>query len=81
MSRSFKKYPIGSYCNPGVQKKFKRNEHQAERKTIKQQLNVCNDFDNLILNHPKEYGNEWSSPRDGKVWVKNKRWQVKVIRK
>lgn len=66
MSRSYKKTPIGGCCSSGGQKKFKEYEHRAERSRIKILLKVNPEIENLP--HHKEYGNEWSSPRDGKIY-------------
>lgn len=64
MSRSYRKTPIvGASCSRS-NKRFKQYEHRAERKKIKQLLAL--GIENLP--HPKEYGNEWDSPRDGKNW-------------
>ncbi len=69
MSRSYKKYPGGGLGSSKHQKQYKQAEHRAERSKIKSTLLVGKE----ILPHPKEYGNEWSSPRDGKqYWLKPK---------
>lgn len=75
MSRSFRKTKIFSMTSgggrSGTQKKFKIYEHQAERTNVKMKLRSCDDFEELILPSPKEYGNEWASPRDGKSYWEN----------
>ena len=48
-----------------AQKKFKQKEHRKERRAVNQAKTLEN------IPHPKEYGNEWSSPRDGKMWFGN----------
>lgn len=68
MSKSYRKTPIMGICGGGMQKRFKQYEHRAERSTIKIKLKM-EDYDNLP--HPKTYGNEWASPRDGKMWFGN----------
>lgn len=78
MGKSQRKTPIlGMAGSKRAQKKFRTYEHQAERTKINQILNqtmnLIKDAEALInielaLPHPKEYGNEWASPRDGKVW-------------
>ena len=79
MSRSKKKHPGGGNANSTRQKQFKKQEHKAERHAVKQRLNTAIEADilgqdiNVLLPHPKEYGNEWASPRDGKqYWT---RWK------
>ena len=49
-----------------AQKTFKQQEHRRERRAVNSLLTV-EEFDN----HPdtKKYGNEWASPRDGKMWM------------
>lgn len=64
MSRSKRKTPIGGMTTSTAQKKFKEQEHRAERSKVRQDLKQNKE----ILPHPKEYGNEWASPRDGKQW-------------
>jgi len=70
MSRSYKKTKIFSYCKSETQKRFKVSEHQAERSNVRIKLKTCKDYDNLVFS-PKEYGNEWASPRDGKHYWEN----------
>lgn len=65
MSRSVKKYPGYSPCSTKGQKKYKKAEHKSERRTIKTKLSSNKE----LLPHPKEYGNEWTSPRDGKCYA------------
>ena len=67
MSRSFKKHPGGGFASSKGQKKYKQSEHRAERSKIHQLLKLL--FEDLP--HPKEYGNEWASPRDGKQYWLN----------
>lgn len=68
MSKSFKKTPVQGICSSRAQKHFKQSEHRAERSAVKIKLKM-EDYDNLP--HPKIYGNEWASPRDGKMWFGN----------
>lgn len=64
MSRSKRKNPIMGWAGgTTAQKAFKKQEHQRERSIVKDLLKVGN-YD--ILPHPKQFGNEWDSPRDGK---------------
>ena len=83
MGKSYKKKPGGGNCSSRRQKEFKVQEHQAERKIVRQQLTVAKalplDAIDPDLPHPKEFGNEWSSPRDGKqYWIDHdKDWMRK----
>lgn len=68
MARSRKKNPGHGATGSKSNKKFKRQEHQKERHLVKQKLRE-ERFDELP--DPKEFGNEWASPRDGKrYWLK-----------
>lgn len=67
MSRSRRKTPImGITGNNSTQKKFKQKEHKRERKLVNQKDLLIEECPN-----PKEFGNEWASPRDGKAWFGN----------
>lgn len=77
MSRSYRRTPIIGNCNSKVQHEFKKKEHRSERRRVK----VCLQM-NFECPHPKEYGNEWSSPRDGKHLLSdpnddNRKWMRK----
>lgn len=76
MSRSHKKNPGGGWgCNTeGQQKKYRSQENRAKRRKVKVVLLL-----NEEMPHEKEYGNEWSSPRDGKqYWLNhNAKWMRK----
>lgn len=72
MSRSFRKTPIISICSNKKQQIFKQREHRAERTLVNKLLRLITlkDSDKIVLNfpHKKRFGNEWTSPRDGKAW-------------
>lgn len=69
MSRSHRKTPImGVAGNSSDQKKFKQQEHQRERTLVRCLIDSENFVD---MPRPKKFGNEWSSPRDGKMWFGN----------
>ena len=68
MSRSYMHTPIKAICGYTSNKKFKQHEHRAERKTVHQML----DSGYEELPNTKMYGNEWDSPRDGKVYQGSK---------
>lgn len=83
MSRSYKKSPVHAWCNTRLMKQFKKQEHSRERHEVKQTLRQY--LDDTVLPHPKKYGNEWASPRDGKwfmygPWV-DKEWCKELMRK
>lgn len=54
-----------SWCNTSTMKSWKQKEHRAERKLVKDLLSIGKWE---YIPHPKEYGNEWCSPRDGKMY-------------
>lgn len=69
MSRSRRHTPICAYTCCESNKKFKIYEHQRERATVKKSLIVAlrkGTEEEYLGPHPKKYGNEWASPRDGK---------------
>jgi hypothetical protein len=74
MSRSRKKHPVTGMTLAESEKKFKQQEHQRERTAVRAALSE----DKEILPHPKEYGNPWSGPKDGKQWTED---QEKAKRK
>jgi len=47
------------------QKKFKKQEHQRERTAVRCLIN-SEEYENIPSQ--KKFGNEWDSPRDGKMW-------------
>ena len=70
MARSRRHTPIIGLTgnrSPG-QKLFKKQEHSRERSAIKQKLKQ-GEYENLPS--PKQFGNEWDSPRDGKTYFGN----------
>lgn len=75
MSRSRKKHPITGITMAETDKPFKQQEHQRERSAVRDALRTEKE----IVPHPKEFGNPWSSAKDGKqVWTDN---QEKAKRK
>ncbi len=67
MSRSKKKHPGGGAASSCGQHKFKKDEARAKRRKVRKLMSTGQ---HERLPHDKEYGNEWSSPRDGKqYWV------------
>lgn len=67
MARSYKKNPFGGHTSSSGQKAFRSQENRAKRSKVRQQLKT-EQYDSLP--DEKEYGNEWVSPRDGKVYWK-----------
>ncbi len=64
MSRSLRKNGTGGsvFLNPGTQKNFRSKENRAKRRKVNVLLDTC-QYEHFPTE--KEYGNEWSSPRDG----------------
>ncbi len=65
MGKSYRHTPIHGVTTASSNKTFKKHEHRRERREVHIQLFTGNYDD---LPHPKQYGNEWASPRDGKVY-------------
>lgn len=77
MSRSRKKIPITGMTTAETEKEYKRQEHQRERAGVRTAL-ANFDTEGAPLPHPKEFGNPWGGPKDGKRIQKDDR---KVRRK
>lgn len=73
MSRSRKKHPITGVTGSETEKEFKRQEHQRERSHVRDALmdaiKGILESDKEILPHPKQFGDPWDGPKDGKfIW-------------
>lgn len=76
MSRSLKKNPFCSWTccgdRAGNQKKYKQAEHRRQRRAVRLAIFLGRD-----LPHDRQFGNTWTSPKDGK-----QRWlDVRCLRK
>lgn len=70
MSRSRKKNPITGITTAETEKKFKQQEHSRERAAVRDALRTEKE----VLPHPKEFGDPWDGPKDGKViWAEKTR--------
>ena len=65
MSRSRKKKPVTGITLAETEKEFKQQEHQRERARVRTALANL-DEEQEVLPHPKEFGNPWAGPKDGK---------------
>jgi hypothetical protein len=75
MSRSRKKVPITGITCAETDKPFKQQEHQRERSRVRDALKTEKE----LLPDPKQFGNPWAAPKDGKqIWTTN---QEKAKRK
>ena len=82
MSRSYKRTAITGHTMAESDKPYKIQEHKRERARVRTALNSCDDFDELSLPDPKEFGNEYNAPKDGKQYVyKNHRERERTLRK
>jgi len=73
MSRSRKKHPITGITTAETEKEFKQQEHRRERAAVRDALQTEKE----LLPHPKEFGNRWSGPKDGRtdwtgLWLEEK---------
>ncbi len=81
MGKSYKKTPIMGHASHKGQKKYKKSAHRAERSVVHSYI-LTGRYDEIP--HPKTYGDEWGSPRDGKQWfgwLKNNLNYKKWLRK
>jgi hypothetical protein len=62
MSRSYRKTPVYA---PNSNKEFKLHSHRLERRTVRQQLHTCVNFDALVLPVTRELTDFYDSPKDG----------------
>lgn len=46
-----------------TEKQFKQQEHQRERSRVRDALKT----DKEVLPHPKQFGDPWDGPKDGKT--------------
>lgn len=68
MSRSRKKMPVTGMTGAETEKKYKQQEHSRERAAIRDALRT----DKEVLPDPKEFGDPWDGPKDGKcIWPSN----------
>ncbi len=67
MSRSRRKTPIFGMTTNDSEKDFKQQEHQRERAAVRTALQSDAD----LLPDPKEFGNPWAGPKDGKNYWKD----------
>jgi hypothetical protein len=77
MSRSRKKTPVIGTTMSETEKEFKQQEHQRERSAVRDALRSEKE----VLPHPKEYGNPWAGPKDGKRYLGNTKYEERIKRK
>lgn len=66
MSRSYRKTPIIGTGGQTRMKWWKRKEHKRYRAYVRDKLNKGHY--ETIQRFKGQFGNEWDSPRDGKMW-------------
>lgn len=74
MSRSHRKTPVCGITTAESDKLFKAAEHRRERRAVRSVL------PGEDAPAPKQFGNPWASPKDGKQWFDPAR-QPKLMRK
>lgn len=80
MSRSRKKVPVAGITTAETEKEFKQQEHQRERARIRTAL-ANFDEDGELLPHPKQFGDPWDGPKDGKMDYSGTGHETKAKRK
>lgn len=65
MSNSYKKTPICGFASGKGQKAYRSQENRAKRCRVRVLLHT-EQYD--AMPDENEYGNEWSSPRDGRQY-------------
>lgn len=66
MSRSRRRTPITGMTTEPSDKPGKVLAHRAARRLVRQTLHETGDGD--ALPHPKQHGDPWLMPKDGKHW-------------
>ncbi len=66
MSRSVKKRNFTSWHSSKSMKAWRTQENRRLRHNAKQIINVCDDYDVLIIPDIDDYDTLWGSPQDGK---------------
>jgi len=66
MSRSVKKNSFGSWHSSKSMKAWRTQENRRLRHNSKQIINICDDYDVLIIPDIDDYDTLWGSPQDGK---------------
>lgn len=67
MSRSRRKAPVSGNTCAESDKPYKICEHRRERRVVRSAL-----LSGREAPAPKEFGNPWDAPKDGKHWVRAK---------
>ena len=65
MSRSYRKNVYASIFGSRSMKAWRTQENRRLRHNAKQLINICNDYDNLIIPVLNDYDTLWGSPQDG----------------
>lgn len=85
MSRSFKHTPRTGHTKAKSDKPYKVQEHQRHRSRVRDHLRtaiVTEQYEDLLLPHSKQYGNQYKAPKDGKHYVPPNHDQfLKTLRK
>lgn len=82
MSRSYKRNAITGHTMAESDKTYKQQEHRRERARVRTSLCSADDLEEIILPDPKEFGNEYNAPKDGRHYVPIKSSQrAKTMRK
>lgn len=80
MSRSRKKIPVAGITGAETEKDFKQQEHQRERARVRTALANFDD-EEKVLPHPKQFGDPWDGPKDGKMDYSGTGHETKAKRK
>ena len=80
MSRSRKKRPIAGITTAETEKEFKQQEHQRERARVRTALANFDD-EEKVLPHPKQFGDPWNGPKDGKRYYSGTNFEKEAKKK
>ncbi len=66
MSRTRRKVPVTGATFASSDKPFKSKAHRSERRSVRIHLLEGSEVEELP--HPKQFGNPWDGPKDGKIF-------------
>lgn len=71
MSRSRRKKPIFGITKAASEKAYKRISHKQMRAWLRTMLAKCTNPEDFPVLVPKQFGNPYVGPKDGKIFWRN----------
>lgn len=73
MSRSYWHTPIKAWCGKNCSKQWRSDQNRKYRAYVHNMM--AHEKYDYIEPYKGRFGNEWNSPRDGKVWIGNMKYR------